>query len=431
MNRIAYSERLCQALREKLFDGKNTAEHPLDSFIRLGARYMLQVALEQEVQEFLGRGHYKRGHRINDGYRNGYKPRNLKSANGILQVAIPQVRDTDEEYHSQLVKKLKNGSDVLNKLVTEMYVRGLSCADVENSFLDIFGRKIISKSGVSKISEHLVEEFDAWRKRDLSKYNIIYLFLDGKYLAMRQGTDEKEGVLCAYGITSDGKKVLLHLALGEKESYVAWLSFLHDMTERGLNAPLLVIHDGNPGLRRSIREVFPKSRRQRCQVHKMRNILSKLPKNAIAEIKTLVQQVFYAETYEDGIIKGRRLIERFRGMYPSAMECLEKDIEECLTYLKFPKKHHRFIRTTNLLERTFGEVERRTKVVGRFPTEKSCLKLVFAVLIQVSQNWNGLRMVPDVVKKLDDIRWEIFGSVNGDNKSIPEIQKQTVTAAVC
>jgi len=428
MNRIAKSEQLCQALKEVLFNGKSSMEHPLDSFIRLGARYMLQVALEQEVQEFLGRAHYKRGHRINDGYRNGYKPRNLKSANGILQVAIPQVRDTDEDYRSKLVKKLKNGSDVLNKLVTEMYVRGLSTDDVEKTFLDIFGRKIISKSGVSKITEHLYEELDSWKKRDLSVHKIIYLFLDGIYLAMRQGTSEKEGVLCAYGITSDGKKILLHLSLGEKESYSAWLSFLHEMIERGLNAPLLIIHDGNPGLRRSIREVFPKSRRQRCQVHKMRNILSKLPENAVAEIKTLVHQVFYAETYEDGIIKGRRLIERFKNLYPSAMECLEKDLEETLTHLKFPERHHRFIRTTNLLERTFEEGRRRTKVIGRFPTEKSCLKLVFAVLIRVSQNWNGLKMPPDVIAELDKIGRDIFAE---DTAATGEVRQPAQVVAVC
>jgi transposase-like protein len=411
-----------------LFDGKDTAEHPLDSFIRLGARYMMQAALEQEVQEFLGRAHYKRGHRLNDGYRNGYKPRNLKSANGILQVALPQVRDTDGDYHSKLAKKFKNGSDALHKLVTEMYVRGLSTDDVEKTFLDIFGRKIISKSGVSKITEHLVEEFDTWRKRDLSRHKIIYLFLDGKYLAMRQGTDEKEGILCAYGITSDGKKIFLHLDLGEKESHSAWLGFLHDMTERGLNAPLLIIHDGNPGLCKAIREVFPKSLRQRCQVHKMRNILSKLPKNAVAEMKKLVQQVFYAESYEEGIHKGRRLIERFRNLYPSAMECLEKDLEETLTHLKFPKEHHRFIRTTNLLERTFGEVERRVKVIPRFPTEKSCLKLVFAVLIRASQTWNGIRMLPDVISELAQIRREIFAE---DTAADGEVRQPAQVTAVC
>jgi transposase-like protein len=428
MNRIAKSEQLCQALKEVLFDGTSPMTHPLDSFIRLGARYMMQVALEQEVQEFLGRAHYKRGHRINDGYRNGYKPRNLKSANGILQVAIPQVRDTDEDFRSKLVKKLKNGSGVLNKLVTEMYVRGLSTADVEKTFLDIFGRKIISKSGVSKITEHLYEELDSWKKRDLSVHKIIYLFLDGIYLAMRQGTSEKEGVLCAYGITSDGKKILLHLSLGERESYDAWLGFLHEMRDRGLNAPLLIINDGNAGLRRAIREVFPKSLRQRCQVHKMRNILAKLPEHAIDEMKTLIHQVFYAESYEEGIHKGRRLIERFKNLYPSAMECLEKDLEETLTHLKFPERHHRFIRTTNLLERTFEEGRRRTKVIGRFPTEKSCLKLVFAVLIRVSQNWNGLKMTPQIISELDKIRREIGTE---DASSDGEVRQPAQVAAVC
>ncbi|MDI6788934.1 MAG: IS256 family transposase [Planctomycetota bacterium] len=428
MNRIAKSEQFCQALEEVLFSGKSSMEHPLDSFIRLGARYMLQVALEQEVLEFLGRGHYQRGHRINDGYRNGYKPRNLKSANGILQVAIPQVRDTDEDFRSKLVKKLKKGSDVLNKLVTEMYVRGLSCADVENSFLDIFGRKIISRSGVSKITEHLTGEFDSWRKRDLSKQKIIYLFLDGSYLAMRQGTTQKEGVLCAYGITADGRKVLLHLGVGQKESTDAWTSFLHDMIERGLSAPLLIIHDGNPGLCKSIQEVFPKSYKQRCQVHKMRNILSKLPDYAIAEIKPMIWEVFRAENYEDGMTKGKKLIAKYRNQYPSAMECLEKDLAETLTALKFPQQHHRFIRTTNLLERTIEEEKRRTKIIPRFKTEKSCLKLVFAVLIRVSQNWNGLKMTPQVISELAQIRRTIGIE---DTVSDGEVRQPVQVAAVC
>lgn len=410
MERIAKSEQFRQALEEFLLEGKPEGiSHPLDTFIRLGARYMLQVALEREVFEFLGRGHYCRGRRIRDGHRNGYEPRNFRSANGILQVAIPQLRDMEEKFSSRLLKRLKKGSDVLERLVREMYVRGLSCGDVENTFSGIFGRQIISRSGVSTITEKLAEEFNAWRKRDLSNLKVVYLFLDGTYLAMRQGTDEKEGVLCAYGITEDGKKILIHIAMGERESHSTWLSFIHDMKERGLNDPLLVIIDGNPGLKRAAREAFPKSLRQRCQVHKMRNILSKLPKDAIDEIKPLIRAVFTAKGYEEGLKKGQALIKRFRDIYPSAMECLEKDLEECLTCLKFPVQHHRYIRTTNLLERTFGESKRRTKVVGRFPTEKSCLKLMFAVLIRASATWRGMRMHPAIIRDLDAIRQQIFG----------------------
>lgn len=417
MKRIAKSEQFRQEVEDEIINGKaEQSSHPLDTFIILAARYMLQVALEREVLEFLGRSHYSRGDRLRTGYRNGYEPRNFKSANGILQVAIPQLRNTEEKFSSRLLKSLKKGSDVLERLVCEMYVRGLSTGDVQQTFEDIFGRKIISKSGVSKITQTLTADFDSWRTRDLSKHRVIYLFLDGEYFAMRQGTDEKEGVLCAYGITEEGKKIFLHIGLGERESYEAWLSFLHDMTSRGLAAPLLIIHDGNPGLRKAIREVFPKSLRQRCQVHKMRNILSKLPKNAIAQIKPLIWQVFRAKSYELGLEKGKQLIERFKGLYPSAMECLEKDLQECLTHLKFPARHHRFIRTTNLLERTIEENKRRTKVVGRFPTEKSCLKLVFAVMMRASANWIGVQILNSERDQLDKIRKQIFG--NNDTTQI-------------
>lgn len=408
MQRVAKSEQFRQAVSELLVNGKaKNITHPLDAFIRLSSRYMLQVALEQEVSEFLGRNHYRRGKRVREGYRNGYEPGNFRTANGVLQVALPQLRDTEEKFSSRLLEKIKSGSEVLQRLILEMYVRGLSCEDVEDTFLDIFGRRIISRSGVSKISQGLNVEFDSWRKRDLSSVNIVYLFFDAEYVALRQGTDEKESILCAYGITTEGKKVLIHLALGERESYPAWLSFMQDITERGLKEPLLIINDGNSGLRRAIREVFPFSLRQRCQVHKMRNILAKLPKDIIPELKPLLGQVFRAKTYEEGLKKGHSLIARFKKLYPSAMECLEKDLEECLTCLKFPEVQRKFIRTTNLLERTIGESRRRTKVIPRFPTERSGLKLIFAVLIRASAKWQGLRMTPTVKNELEVIRQEI------------------------
>lgn len=432
VKRIAHSARLSQAIQEHLWEGTDRgAAHPLDSFIRLGARYLLQVGLEQEVAEFLGRAHYQRGARERLGYRNGYKARHFNSVQGKLQVAIPQVRGTTEEFPARLLKQLKGGSVALQRLVTEMYVRGLSCADVEKSFQQILGRRIISKSGVSRLTEHLVTEFDQWRRRDLSQLDIIYLFLDGIYLALRQGTAEKEGVLCAYGITSTGKKVLLHLDVGERESYPAWLSFLQELVSRGLQVPLLVIHDGNPGLKRSIREVFPQARRQRCQVHKMRNILAKLPRQAQAEVKSLIWDVFRAASYEEGLAKGQSLLTQLKPRYPSAMDCLEKDLPECLTYLQFPKLHARAIRTTNLLERTFEEQRRRDKVIGRFQTEQSGLKLMYAVLCRVAQSWHGLKMPPEVIQQLKQLCQEIRGApptnlVNLTNTNVVMAEKGLV-----
>jgi len=406
--RMAKSKKMEQEVEKMLIKGDELIAHPLDIFMTLSARYMLQVALEKEVEDFLGRAHYKRGNRLRQGYRNGYEPKRLKNTSGILEVFTPQLRNTDQEFRSLLLERLKSGSDALNKMSLEMYIRGLSDRDIESLFENTFGKKVLSKSAVSEISETLSINFNIWRSRSLDDLNVVYLFLDGIYLALRQGTDEKEGVLCAYGITGEGRKVLIHLALGERESYDAWLCFLQDIVSRGFKEPLLIIHDGNPGLKKASREVFPSSLKQRCQVHKMRNILSKLPRKAIAELKPLIQQVFRAENYEEGLRKGKELIARFKELYPSAMECLEKDLEECLTHLKFPKEHHQKIRSTNLLERTFEEGRRRTKVIPRFPTESSCLKLVFSTLISASRSWRGLPMTHGIVIELEKIRQAVF-----------------------
>jgi len=380
----------------------------MDTFISLSARYMLQVGLEKEVEEFLGRAHYQRGSGLRQGYRNGYEPKKLKNTSGILEVFAPQVRNTKQGFRSSLIERLENGSDALNKMVMEMYVRGLSTRDIEHTFKNAFGKRILSKNAVSEISETLSINFNIWRARSLKELNIVYLFLDGIYFALRQGTSEKEGVLCAYGITSEGRKVLVHLDLGERESYDAWLCFLQDMAGRGLNEPLLVIYDGNPGLKKAAREAFPHALKQRCQVHKMRNILCKLPRKATAQLKPLILEVFTAKSYEEGLKKGQELVAHFKELYPSAMECLENDLEECLTHLKFPKEHHQKIRSTNLLERTFEEGRRRTKVIPRFPTESSCFKLVFSALISSSRSWRGLRMTPDILVELEKLRKEIF-----------------------
>jgi transposase-like protein len=248
-------------------------------------------------------------------------------------------------------------------------------------------------------------DFEVWKKRDLSELKVVYLFLDGQYHAVRQGTEEKEGVLSAYALLEGGEPVLLHLELGEGESFDAWLAFLQDMTARGLGDPLMVIFDGAPGLKKAIRRVWPKAFRQRCQAHKMRNILAKLPRAMQGRLKKLIHQVFLAPSYEDALKRGRTLITRFKDRYPAAMECLEKDLEESVTYLRFPGEHHVRIRTTNRLERLNGEGRRRTKV-PRFPTERSCLSLLYATLITASAKWRGVIITPAILRKLDKLRTE-------------------------
>ena len=406
MRRIPPSLTMKEAISTLLQTGTPDG-HPLDALVRASARYMLQVALEQEVTDFLGRAHYQRGARRQAGHRNGYEPRALKTAEGAVTLALPQVRRTVTPFTSRLLERLGTQSGILTELAIRMYVRGLSVRDVDGAFAEATGERLLSKSAVSRLTKTLDAEFDAWRGRDLTALPVVYLFLDAIFLPLRQGSHEKEGVLCAYGVLESGQKVLLHLALGNRESYDAWLSFLHDLTGRGLGEPVLVCSDGNPGLRRALREVFPHALKQRCLVHKLRNILGKLPKAAMAAMKRLLRPVFEARDYATGLRKGRELIARFRERFPSAMGCLEEDLEACLVHLKLPWEHRKRIRTTNLLERLFGEGKRRTRVIPRFPTERSGLKLLYATLLTASKTWRGVKMTPALLREIDAVRGEL------------------------
>src|ERR1043165_2288024 len=382
----------------------SSEESPMGGFVGRLARYMLQVAIEAEATAFLGREHYRRGVRERVGWRNGYEPKQVQSEAGPLELAVPQLRGTEEPFRPPLTEQLQTRTADLEGLVRGMYVRGLSTQDVSALYTDAFGGGRLSKSTVSRVTQQLNQDFDTWRRRDLSGLRVVHLFLDGQYHAARQGTDEKEGVLSAYALLEDGRPVLLHLDLGPRESYDAWLSFLQDLTARGLKDPLLVIFDGAAGLHKAVKRMWPRAFRQRCQVHKMRNILAKLPRAMQGQMKRLVHQVFRASSHAQALKRGRALIAQFRERYPAAMECLERDLEECVNYLRFPTIHHHRIRTTNRLERLNGEGRRRTKVIPRFPTERSCLSLLFASLVTASKRWRGVKITPAAIKQLQLFR---------------------------
>jgi len=213
-------EEVDRLLRGEVVEGV-PAETPMRGFVRSLAQYILQVSIEEEATTFLGREHYRRGGRLRIGWRNGYEPKRVQSEAGLMQLAVPQLRATEEGFRPELVERLGSRSVDLEGLVRGMYVRGLSTQDVKDLYGETFGESRLSKSTVSRITQQLNGDFEAWRKRDLSDLNVLYLFLDGQYHAARQGTDEKEGVLSAYAILEDGRPVLLHLDLGPRESYDA------------------------------------------------------------------------------------------------------------------------------------------------------------------------------------------------------------------
>jgi transposase-like protein len=268
----------------------------------------------------------------------------------------------------------------------------MSTRDVEDTLVDEEGRSYLSKSAVSRITDSLNAEFEAFQKRDLSGLDVVYLFVDGVYEALRFETTGNEAVLCGWAILANGQKTLLHLALGNKESYDSWLDFFRQMLGRGLRQPLLINGDGAPGLIKAINDCFPLSKRQRCIAHKLRNIAGKLPQSAIAEVMPQMRAIFYAVNREVAELTAKQVVEKYGDLYPAAVNCLQDDLKACLNFLDFPYGHHRFIRTTNLLERAFGEEKRRTKTIPKFPTEKSGLKLVFGTLIRVSKKWQRVQM---------------------------------------
>ena len=390
-----------------LQQGIQSSERPLSQFIRLAVQNMVQQAVEQEVTDFLGRERYERQAEP-VGHRNGYKPGRIRSAEGEIALAIPQVRGTEEPYRSPLLAFLRGNSDVLEYLVTQMYSRGLSTRDVEDAFRDPHtGEMLLSRSAVSEITDGLWEDYQAFCERDLSQFPVEYLFVDAIYESLRRQGNVKEALLCAWGICRDGRKVLLHLELGNKESTVAWRDFFRAMQVRGLPVPTMVTSDGAPAIIAVIEELYGDSLRQRCLFHKTKNILAKVPDAQQQTVKRAVQSIWNAPNRPTADLLVQDFIAQFGTNLMRANACLQDDLDACLSFLRCPPLHHKRIRTTNLIERSFLEQRRRTKTIPRFWDEKSCLKLSFAVLMQASERWQNVGMGDVEVAMLKQLRREL------------------------
>jgi transposase-like protein len=316
----------------------------------------------------------------------------------------------------------------LERLATEMYARGLSVRDIEECFVSATGEQLLSRSVVSEVTESLQQEFEAFQEHDLAGYDLECLYLDAIYEALRLRAGIKEAVLCAWGILRDGRKIMLHMALGNKESYDAWLEMMRNMVSRHLRVPLTITADGAPGLNKAIDQAYPKSLRIRCWVHKMRNIRAKLPRDVAPEVEAEIYTIRDAATFEQGQARMREVIAKYRGLYPSAMTCLEDDAEASLNHIKLPVRLRQLVRSTNLLERTFEEGRRRTKVIPRFFAEKPCLKLVFAALIRASENWARVNFSLTELEQLDTLRRTLGLAVDQKTEISPQIAGRKMSA---
>lgn len=374
-------------------------DQPLELFARQGARMLLTVGLEAEVAEFLGRVRYQRVPGPVKGYRNGHRERRMMCAAGEISVAVPRVADTPGAFCSRLLEAWERHSRILAQVLPLLYVEGLSTRDFKRALKPLWGESGLSRSSISRANQALKASFEGWRQRDLSGEDILYLFLDGIYLGVRTDSKEKEALLVAHGINRQGKRVVLHLSLGGRESAASWKGVVQDLVERGLRPPKLIISDGNPGLLRAIKDTWPEVPRQRCVVHRTWNVLARVPKKRQEKVKASVWRIFHAACLEDAQAEAKRFLVHYGKEFPSACETLRDHLAECLTFYRFPQRHWKNIRSTNALERAFKEVRRRTNVIGRFPGEKAALAVVFGVLEEERLKWQGVRM------KAEDIAW--------------------------
>lgn len=410
--RIAPTDRIREQIDELFADPNLELAAVLEDVARLSVRLVIQTALEAEVTEFLGRERYCRQPQAPPGHRNGYSPLTIRSTAGPVQLERPKLRGTLGRFSSRLMGTQVTKTNALEALVISGWVRGLSDRDIEAALAEALGPEAtVSRSTVSRICETIRVEFEAWRQRDLSDLELDYLFVDASHFKMHQGA-RSEPVLVAYGITTEGQPVFLHMSGVSAESTDACVGFLRSMVARGLRSPLLSICDGAPGLCAALDQVFPESRRQRCLVHKARNVLSKVSSDDQEAVKADFWNLFdipdEIEPGDAAQAQARGLAEGFREVwdakYPGAVACLLDDLDVLVAHLAFPRTHWVRIRHTNLIERTFGESRRRVKVMGRLPGERSCLSLVWAVLERASAGWRGITYTPADVRMLQRLR---------------------------
>ncbi|MCP9469503.1 MAG: IS256 family transposase [Nitrospira sp.] len=413
MARVPSSVDTRKRLRDMLAGG--TGESETSAFVRQAVRLMIEEALEAAVSERLGRGYYERGSQTAAeeaprGYRNGVRVGRLKSAEGVIEYGVPQVRGL-EGWQSEIRAALGGKSEELERLAVEMYARGLSMRDIEAAFTATDGRCLLSRSAASRVCEALWADYQEFARRDLSEIEVAYLFIDGVAERLHLG-QPREAVLAAWAITMTGTKVLLGLQPGTKEDTACCSDFLRDRKARGLADPVLVVTDGAPGLIRAVEECLPRALRQRCLAPKLRNLETKVPAERWREVKARALAAYHASSPKTAELAAEEFRHTFANELPSGVKCFDDDFAACITYLRLPVAHRRATRTTNLLERLFLEERRRSHTIPHAFGERAVLKLRYAALQRASGTWQRVAITDFERKQLLTLSEELDREFN-------------------
>jgi putative transposase len=362
---------------------QDTFEQMVKDRLRHAVRVALISVLEEEVTAFIGAQPYERTQERRD-QRNGHYTRQLETTVGqIADLSVPRTRGG---YQTQLFERYHRRQDELDSAIGEMFVKGVSTTKVGQVIETLTGSHP-SASTVSRVFHTLEGEYEQWKTRKLSE-RYAYAFADGTYFTVIYNNEGcKMPILAVVGITETGEREVLAFSVGDRENEQAWKDLLEDLKGRGVKTIDLWISDGNQAMLNAITKKFPTSARQRCVVHKMDNVLSYIPNKQQEQLKPELKALFYQKDRQAADQAVAAFIEKYRSIYPTAVACLQRDLEACLTFYSFPKEHWKTIRTNNVSERLFGEVKRRSHTMAAaFRNEESCLLLFYAVIRSLKFN---------------------------------------------
>lgn len=384
--------------------GSRTIWQELEAMARERIQEFLGELLKEEVTVLVGRRKSERREAVDAPavYRNGYgKARKLSMMGGTIEVRRPRVRGQEERFESQILPLFRRRTEQVGELLPQLYLHGLAQGDFELALRGLLGKGApLSESSIERLRGKWVAEFEAWRQRSLKGIEPVYLWADGVYVKAGLEKDKACLLVIVAGLR-DGRKVVLAVESGYRESAESWGRLLRDLRARGMSVPRLVVADGHLGIWAALSEIFPEVAEQRCWNHKIVNVLDTLPKKLQVEARELLCRIPYAETRQEA----EKLREEFRSRYgqqqPKAMETLERDWERMVAFYGFPKEHWKHLRTTNPVESPFAAVRLRTAAGKRYKKVANATALIWRVLMVAERSFRRLdhpELLPEVAE---------------------------------
>lgn len=390
----------------KVIPLNSPVEDPLNAILKRGAKQLLAKAVEAELAALLAKYSALEVDGKHAVVRNGYLPeRTIQTGLGDIPVKVPKVRDRSGQgikFNSALIPPYLKRTKAVEEFIPWLYLKGISTGDMQPALETLLGEnaKGLSANTVSRLKQQWETDYDTWRQRDLSKRRYVYIWADGVYSNVRM--DDKLCLLVVIGSDTTGRKEVLAVVDGYRESEASWLEVLTQLESQGLTIPpKLAIGDGALGFWKALAKKWPQTATQRCWVHKTANVLNKVPKSVQPKVKEALHDIWQAETRDKAYKAFDNTLKRFEAKYPGAMDCLKKDKASMLAFYDFPAEHWQHIRTTNPIESVFASVRLRTTKSKSCGSRKTTLAMTYKLMTTAESKWRrlrGYRLLADVVQ---------------------------------